>query len=62
MSADPTGSRRVFGTVVEKKCAFLIDTSGSMETHMDELKKELASLVWDQLHRYKVRSVKPIQN
>ena len=45
----------MFGTVVEKKCVFLVDTSGSMEPHMDELKKELASLIWDQLHRYKVR-------
>ena len=50
------GSRRVFGTVVEKSCIFLIDTSGSMDQHMDELKKELIHLVWEQLHKYTVRS------
>ena len=49
------GSRRVFSTVVEKKCVFLIDTSGSMDPSMEELKKELASLIWDQLHKQKVR-------
>jgi ribosomal protein S15P/S13E len=52
-----SGSRRVFGTVVDKQCIFLIDTSGSMDEHMEELKKDLASLIWDQLYRYKVRSV-----
>ncbi|KAH3861547.1 hypothetical protein DPMN_024479, partial [Dreissena polymorpha] len=46
-----SGSRRVFGTVVHKKCAILIDTSGSMVPYMEELKKELASLVWEQLYR-----------
>jgi len=46
----------VFGTVVEKSCIFLIDTSGSMDQHMDELKKELIHLVWEQLHKYSVRS------
>jgi len=46
----------VFGTVVEKSCIFLIDTSGSMDAHMDELKKELIHLVWEQLHKHNVRS------
>ena len=46
------GSRRVFGTVVHSKVAVLIDTSGSMDQYIDELKKELASLVWDQLYRH----------
>jgi len=46
----------VFGTVVEKFCIFLIDTSGSMDPHMDELKKELIHLVWEQLHKHNVRS------
>ena len=49
------GSRRVFGTVVEQKCVFLIDTSGSMDPYMEELKKELASLIWDQLHKHGVK-------
>ncbi|KXJ28494.1 von Willebrand factor A domain-containing protein 3A [Exaiptasia diaphana] len=44
-----SGSRRVFGTIVEKKVTVLIDTSGSMVTSMDELKRELAALIWDQI-------------
>ncbi|XP_064617094.1 von Willebrand factor A domain-containing protein 3A-like [Liolophura sinensis] len=50
-----SGSHRVFGTVVEKSCVFLIDTSGSMEPYMEELKKELASLIWEQLHNMGAR-------
>ncbi|GFR86394.1 von Willebrand factor A domain-containing protein 3A [Elysia marginata] len=46
-----SGSRRVFGTIVHKQVAILVDTSGSMEPRMDELKKEMAALVWDQLHK-----------
>jgi len=45
----------VFGTVVEKSCIFLVDTSGSMDEHMDELKKELIRLVWEQLHKHHVQ-------
>ncbi|XP_078691175.1 von Willebrand factor A domain-containing protein 3A-like [Branchiostoma floridae x Branchiostoma belcheri] len=44
-----SGSRRVFGVITEKKVAILVDTSGSMGPHLPELKKELASLVWDQI-------------
>lgn len=44
-----SGSRRVFGTVVEKNVVVLIDTSGSMVSSMDELKREVAALVWDQI-------------
>ena len=47
----------MFGTVVEQSCIFLIDTSGSMDPHMDELKKELVHLVWEQLHKHSVRLV-----
>ncbi|KAK2189215.1 hypothetical protein NP493_113g03015 [Ridgeia piscesae] len=49
-----SGSRKTFGTVVEKKCVFLIDTSGSMDPFLQDFKKELASLVWDQLYKYSV--------
>jgi len=55
------GSRRVFGTVVEKSCIFLVDTSGSMEQNMDELKKELIHLLWEQLHKHNVRSAHLLQ-
>ncbi|XP_078347349.1 von Willebrand factor A domain-containing protein 3A-like isoform X3 [Oculina patagonica] len=47
-----SGSRRVFGTIVEKKVVVLIDTSGSMVSSMDELKRELAALVWDQIRHH----------
>jgi len=47
----------VFGAVAERSCVFLVDTSGSMEQHMDELKKELIRLVWEQLHKHHVQFV-----
>ncbi|KAK3089710.1 hypothetical protein FSP39_005810 [Pinctada imbricata] len=50
-----SGSRRIFGTVIHKKVSILIDTSGSMEPYMMELKKELAALIWDQLYRLGAR-------
>lgn len=50
-----SGSRRVFGTLVHKKCVILIDTSGSMDPYMNELKKEVAALIWDQLYRLGAR-------
>jgi hypothetical protein len=50
-----TGSRRVFGTILHKKVVILVDTSGSMEQYMNELKKELAALIWDQLYRLGAR-------
>lgn len=46
-----SGSRRLFGTISHRKIVMLIDTSGSMNDHMAELKKELASLIWEQLHK-----------
>lgn len=49
------GSRRVFGTILHKKVVILVDTSGSMEQYMNELKKELAALIWDQLYRLGAR-------
>ena len=45
----------MFGSIIHKKCVFLIDTSGSMEPYMEELKKEMASLIWDQLYRQGAR-------
>ena len=47
-----SGSRRLFGTVVHDKVAVLIDTSGSMDEHMSDLKKEMASLIWEQFYKY----------
>ncbi|XP_067671399.1 von Willebrand factor A domain-containing protein 3A-like [Haliotis asinina] len=50
-----SGSRRVFGSIIEKRCVVLIDTSGSMNPFMDELKKEMAALIWEQLHRLRIK-------
>jgi hypothetical protein len=49
------GSRRVFGNLVHTKSMILVDTSGSMDPYMSELKQEIASLVWDQLYRLGAR-------
>jgi von Willebrand factor A domain-containing protein 3 len=49
-----SGSRRLFGTIVHSKVAILIDTSGSMNDYIIELKKELASLIWEQLYKQKI--------
>ncbi len=43
------GSRLIFSTIVHKHIFILVDTSGSMEPYLDYLKKELATLVWEQL-------------
>lgn len=47
-------SRRTFGTVVEKRVIVLVDTSGSMVNHMEELKRDLVALIWDQFKRENV--------
>ncbi|CAF1040576.1 unnamed protein product [Adineta ricciae] len=43
------GSRLTFSTITHKNILILVDTSGSMEPYLDFLKKELATLVWEQL-------------
>ncbi|XP_042564284.1 von Willebrand factor A domain-containing protein 3A [Clupea harengus] len=50
-----SGSRRAFGTVLESSVCFLLDVSGSMAPNLSELKRELASLIWEQLHGQRVR-------
>ncbi|XP_026073328.1 von Willebrand factor A domain-containing protein 3A isoform X3 [Carassius auratus] len=50
-----TGSRRVFGSVLEKTVCVLLDVSGSMAPCLPELQKELTLLIWDQLHANSVR-------
>ncbi|MBN3311555.1 VWA3A protein, partial [Atractosteus spatula] len=45
------GSRRLFGAVLEGRVCILVDTSGSMEPCLPQVKQELASLIWEQLHR-----------
>jgi hypothetical protein len=50
-----SSSRRTFGTFVHRKVAILIDTSGSMNDLMAEVKRELAALVWEQLFKFRIR-------
>ncbi|KAM9472843.1 von Willebrand factor A domain-containing protein 3A isoform 5-T6 [Salvelinus alpinus] len=50
-----SGSRRVFGTVLEREVCVLLDVSGSMAPCLGELKTKLASLIWEQLHHNTVR-------
>ena len=45
------GSRRLFGTITHDKIAILIDTSGSMDEYLLELKRELSFLIWEQLNK-----------
>uniref|UniRef100_H3A0J3 von Willebrand factor A domain containing 3A n=1 Tax=Latimeria chalumnae TaxID=7897 RepID=H3A0J3_LATCH len=45
------GSRRLFGTILENKVCILLDTSGSMDPYLPEVKKELTSLIWEQLRK-----------
>ncbi|XP_076458970.1 von Willebrand factor A domain-containing protein 3A-like isoform X2 [Babylonia areolata] len=50
-----SGSRRVFGTLTHRRVALLVDTSGSMEPRLSELKKELAALLWDQIYKLDIQ-------
>nr|CAH8869212.1 unnamed protein product [Trichobilharzia regenti] len=49
-----TGSRKYFGMIREEYIVILIDTSGSMDIHMNEIKTQLKILIWEQLHKNKV--------
>ncbi len=49
-----SGSRRLFGTFTSERCIILIDTSGSMDPFMAQLRAELATLVWEQLYKNKI--------
>ncbi|XP_035404869.2 von Willebrand factor A domain-containing protein 3A [Cygnus atratus] len=50
-----SGSRRLFGTILEANVCVLIDTSGSMDPYLPHITKELASLIWGQLRKNEVR-------
>ncbi|KAM6121549.1 von Willebrand factor A domain-containing protein 3A [Phoenicopterus ruber ruber] len=50
-----SGSRRLFGTILEANVCVLIDTSGSMDPYLPHITKELTSLVWEQLRKSEVR-------
>ncbi|KAM6299191.1 von Willebrand factor A domain-containing protein 3A [Aegotheles albertisi] len=50
-----SGSRRLFGTILEANVCVLIDTSGSMDPYLPDIMKELTSLIWEQLRKNEVR-------
>nr|XP_055040056.1 von Willebrand factor A domain-containing protein 3A isoform X4 [Misgurnus anguillicaudatus] len=50
-----TGSRCMFGTVLENTVCVLLDVSGSMGSCFSDLQKGLALLIWDQLYANSVR-------
>ncbi|XP_027512563.1 von Willebrand factor A domain-containing protein 3A isoform X1 [Corapipo altera] len=50
-----SGSRRLFGTILEANVCVLIDTSGSTGPYLPHVTKELTSLIWEQLRRNEVR-------
>ncbi|KAM6245004.1 von Willebrand factor A domain-containing protein 3A isoform 4-T4 [Spheniscus humboldti] len=50
-----SGSRRLFGTILEANVCVLIDTSGSMDPYLPHVTKELTSLIWEQLRKNEVR-------
>ncbi|XP_029335195.1 von Willebrand factor A domain-containing protein 3A [Mus caroli] len=47
-----SGSRRLFGTILERNVCILLDTSGSMGPHLQWMKTELVLLIWEQLRKH----------
>uniref|UniRef100_A0A8C0DUS8 von Willebrand factor A domain containing 3A n=1 Tax=Balaenoptera musculus TaxID=9771 RepID=A0A8C0DUS8_BALMU len=47
-----SGSRRLFGAILESKVCILLDTSGSMGPCLQQVKTELALLIWEQLWKH----------
>ncbi|XP_054992066.1 von Willebrand factor A domain-containing protein 3A [Sorex araneus] len=47
-----SGSRRLFGAVLESRVCVLLDTSGSMGAHLQQVKTELVLLIWEQLRTH----------
>ncbi|XP_061456287.1 von Willebrand factor A domain-containing protein 3A [Rhineura floridana] len=50
-----SGSRRLFGVILEKNVCILIDTSGSMDHSLEKVTKELTSLIWEQLRKNNIK-------
>ncbi|XP_019505469.1 PREDICTED: von Willebrand factor A domain-containing protein 3A isoform X2 [Hipposideros armiger] len=46
-----SGSHRMFGAILERSVCILLDTSGSMGPHLQEVKTELILLIWEQLRK-----------
>ncbi|XP_076866258.1 von Willebrand factor A domain-containing protein 3A isoform X2 [Brachyhypopomus gauderio] len=50
-----SGSRQVFGCVLERAACLVLDLSGSMASGLPGLQRELPALIWEQLHSNGVR-------
>ncbi|XP_045398716.1 von Willebrand factor A domain-containing protein 3A [Lemur catta] len=47
-----SGSRRLFGAILESKVCILLDTSGSMGPYLQQVKTALVLLIWEQLRTH----------
>nr|XP_020019120.1 von Willebrand factor A domain-containing protein 3A [Castor canadensis] len=47
-----SGSRRLFGAILESKVCIVLDTSGSMGPYLQQVKSELVLLIWEQLRKH----------
>ncbi|XP_022382371.1 von Willebrand factor A domain-containing protein 3A isoform X3 [Enhydra lutris kenyoni] len=47
-----SGSRRLFGAVLESRVCILVDTSGSVGPALQQVKTELILLIWEQLRKH----------
>ncbi|KAF7465954.1 hypothetical protein GHT09_003402 [Marmota monax] len=47
-----SGSRWLFGTILESKVCVLLDMSGSMGPYLQQMKTELILLIWEQLRKH----------
>ncbi|XP_059934373.1 von Willebrand factor A domain-containing protein 3A [Mesoplodon densirostris] len=47
-----SGSRRLFGAILERKVCIVLDTSGSMGPYLQQVKTELTLLIWEQLWKH----------
>ncbi|XP_052568581.1 modulator of smoothened protein isoform X16 [Peromyscus californicus insignis] len=47
-----SGSRRLFGTILESNVCIVLDTSGSMGPHLQQMKTEMILLIWEQLRKH----------
>ncbi|CAH6793035.1 Vwa3a [Phodopus roborovskii] len=47
-----TGSRRLFGTILESNVCIMLDTSGSMGPHLQWMKTGMVLLIWEQLRKH----------
>ncbi|XP_049644109.1 von Willebrand factor A domain-containing protein 3A [Suncus etruscus] len=47
-----SGSRQLFGAILESKVCILLDTSGSMGPYLQQVKAQLILLIWEQLRKH----------